>query len=95
MRPVALPEKRLEKMEAQFGRWSARIDRLTAAIESAGARATIVEHQRNDELRACRLIAQTRFDEYRTSPVELRKGLWRGVEQAWNDLAAVMRTVRG
>ncbi|MBN1771732.1 MAG: coiled coil domain-containing protein [Deltaproteobacteria bacterium] len=94
-RQTAASEKRLEKMEAQLGRWSARIDRLVAVAESAGARATIVEHQRNDELRACRAIAQARFDEYRTSPVELRKGLRSGVEQAWNDLAAVMRSVRG
>ena len=88
-------EMRLEKMEAQLGRWSTRIDRLTAVIDTAGARATIVEHQRNDELRACRAIAQARFDEYRTSAVELRKDLRSGVEQAWNDLAAVMRRVRG
>lgn len=92
---MASSEKRLEKMEAQLGRWSDRIDRLTAVTDSVGARATIGEHLRNDELRAFRAIAQARFDEYRTSATELRAGLQAAVEQAWNDLASVMRTLKG
>jgi hypothetical protein len=92
---MASTEKRLEKMEAQLGRWSARIDRLSAVTESAGARATIGEHLHVDELRAFRAIAQARFDEYRTSAAELRKDLRIAVEQAWNDLATAMRMVKG
>ena len=92
---MASSARRLEKMEVQLERWSARIERIVAMTEGAGARATIHEHLRNDELRAFRAIAQARFDEYRTAAAELRAGLHAAVEEAWNDLARVMRTLKG
>jgi hypothetical protein len=82
-------------MAAQLERWSARIDQLAAVIENAGARATIGEHQRVDELRVCRAIAQARFEEYQTSREERRQSLTGGVEQAWVDLAAAMKKLKG
>jgi len=82
-------------MQAQLGRWSARIDQLAAGIENAGSRATIGEHQRVDELRVCRVIAQARLDEYRTAGEERRQGLEDSVAQAWGDLAAAMKKLKG
>ena len=58
---------RLDKMEAQLERWSARIDRVAARTEVVGAFVSIEEHHRIDELRVRRAIAQARFEAYRTA----------------------------
>ena len=87
-------DKRVDKMEARLESWSARIDELAAKTENAGTRATIGEHQRIDELRVCRAIAQARFEEYRTSEEKQRESLKAGMEQAWNDLAAAMKRLK-
>ena len=92
---VAAGADRLGRMEAQLERWSARIDRVAAKTEGAGAWVTIGEHHRIDELRVWRAIAQARFDAYRTAEPPERQGLRGGVEQAWNDLAVAMKKVKG
>ena len=85
----------MEKMEAQIKRWTVRIDQLAARIENAGARATIGEHHRVDELRVLRVIAQARLEEYRTSGEKQRESLEGGLEQALSDLAGAMRKQKG
>lgn len=82
-------------MEAQLERWSARIDRVAARTEGVGGWVTIGEHHRIDELRVWRAIAQARFDAFRTADAALRESLRGGVEQAWDDLAVAMKTVKG
>ena len=72
---MASSARRLEKMEVQLERWSARIDRVAAKTEGAGAWVTIGEHHRIDELRVWRAIAQARFDAYRTAEPPERQGL--------------------
>jgi hypothetical protein len=88
-------DKRVAKMAVQLERWSARIDELAAKTENAGTRATIVEHQRVDELRVCRAIARARFEEYRSAGEEQRESLKGGMQQAWNDLAAAVKKLKG
>lgn len=92
---AASTDRRVDRMEAQLARWSARIDRLATPTESAGAATSIDRLQRLDELRFLRALARTRFDEFRTSEEERRPSLKRGVEQAWDDLAVAMKKERG
>jgi hypothetical protein len=87
-------ERRLEQMEDQLVRWSARIDRLAAKTECASPPATIGQHQRVDELRACRAISQARLEEYRVAEDERREDLRDEMQRAWNELAGVMRKLK-
>jgi multidrug resistance efflux pump len=81
-------------MDAQLERWSARIDVLVAAAE-ADARTTLGEHQRLDELRAGRVIAQARLVEFRVAEAAQRKNLEPVLGQAWSELAVAMRRLKG
>ena len=86
---------RLRKMEAQLDRWSLRIDRIAARSNGCGDWVTIGDGQRLEDLRVRRAIAQTRFDAYRMADDAQRESLRAGVEHAWNELALVMKKVRG
>jgi hypothetical protein len=85
-RAIGLMEANVEKMEEQLKRWAAQIDGLAAKAHKAGAQAEIEYRLSIDDLKAKRVIAQLKVDEFKTAGSEKWDGFKAGIELAWRDI---------
>jgi len=87
---MGLKDAYLEKMEAQFREWGAKIDELKAKADKAEAGAKIEYMKQLDVLKAKRDAAQTQLGEIRAAGEEAWEHLKSGVEGAWSELKAAI-----
>jgi hypothetical protein len=79
-------EPNVDKMEAQLTVWAAKIDGLSAKAGHAGVRAGIEYRLSIDDLKAKRVLAQAKVDEYKAAGRDKWEGHQAGIELAWSDL---------
>jgi len=84
-------EATVETMETQLKLWSSKIDRLAAKTQRVGFQARFDTLMHIDELKALRVIAQSKFDEFRAAEGKEQKRLKAGLKSAWNDLDAAFK----
>ena len=84
-------EAHIGKMETQLKLWSSKIDRLAAKTQRVGFQARFDTLLYIDELKALRVIAQSKFDEFRAAEGKEQKRLKAGLKSAWNDLDAAFK----
>ena len=87
---MGLKDAYLEKMEAQFREWGAKIDELKAKADKAEAGAKIEYIKQLDVLKAKRDAAQTKLGEIRAAGEDAWEGMKSGVEGAWTELKAAI-----
>jgi hypothetical protein len=76
-------------MEAELRQWSARLDNLLAMADMVGTGTRIDYHQRLDDAREKYAAAEAKLGELKAAG----RGKWeifRGVEDAWNELATAL-----
>ena len=80
-------------IEAQLRVWGAKLDRLVAEAEEAGAGATVDLRERILDLRARSRVAQAKLDGLRAAGDEKWDTFKAGVESAWSELEVALRKV--
>jgi len=87
-------EANVDKMEAQLKQWAAQIDVLVEKAGKAGAQAGIEYRLSIDDLKAKRVIAQAKVDEFKAAGSEKWEGFKAGIERAWSDLEDAFRELK-
>lgn len=82
------------KMETQLKEWGARLDRIVAKTEKAGAAVNLERRKCVDELKAKYQAAQAKFGELKAAGSEKWDTLKTGVETAWSDLEAAFKKLK-
>lgn len=84
----------IEKMDAQIKEWGAKIESLLARAEMAGEHVKADYRRQVEELKAKRLDAQARLDEFRAAGGEAWEAFRTGLEGAWKDLETSLKNIR-
>ena len=84
-------EGRVGEMQAQLGRWAAKLDELVGKADQVGAEAKTDYRKRIADLRTRHRAAQAKLDELRTAGLHNWKTLRAGVESAWTALEAAFK----
>jgi hypothetical protein len=87
-------EANVDKLEAQLKLWAAKIDVLAAKADQAGAQAGIDYRAGIDDLKAKRVVAQAKIDEYKAAGREKWEGFKAGIELAWSDLETALANLK-
>jgi len=74
------------KMEVRLRRWGAKLDRLAAKAEAAGAETKSEYHKGLLDLKANYHAAETKLAELKAAGEERREIVKVGVENAWSEL---------
>ena len=76
------------KLEAQFSRWSARIEAMRTMLEQADLEGRVEFHRQVDASQEQHEIARRHLDELERSGADALKELKEGVEAAMKELTA-------
>jgi len=87
-------EGHVGKREAQLKRWGAKLDRLVAKAEKAGADAKVEERKCIDDLKAKVQTAHSKLAELKAAGGEKWGVLKTGVESAWSELEAAFKKLK-
>jgi hypothetical protein len=79
-------EAHVGKIEAELGRWGAKIDDLFAKADSAGTGAKVDYRSRLDDLRAKYEAAQANFGRLKTAGNDKWQSFEVAIETAWSEL---------
>ena len=84
-------EADVRNMEAELGRWSAKLDELRARTDAAGSELRFDYRKRLDDMSRKYAVAEQRLDELKaagTAKWEIFRG---GIEDAWSQLEEAFR----
>jgi len=79
-------ETQVGKMEAQLKKWGAKLDELVAEAEKTGNEAKVDYRKVVNDLKAKRLDAQMKLDEFKAAGSKNWDTFKAGVESAWKEL---------
>lgn len=81
----------VKMMEAQLGRWKAKIDNLAARAPVPSGQTRFDAQLYIDELKALHAIAQTRFDDFKAATAPERTRCEAEFRSAWHELDGAFR----
>jgi uncharacterized coiled-coil DUF342 family protein len=87
---MSLKDAYIEKMEAQFREWGAKIDELKAKADKAEAGAKIEYTKQLDSLKAKRDAAGQKLSEVKAAGEDAWESMKSGVEGAWSELKSAV-----
>ncbi|GJL79191.1 MAG: hypothetical protein NPINA01_21800 [Nitrospinaceae bacterium] len=89
---MSTKEAYLQKFRAQLDEWDAEIQKLKARAQKASAELKIDYKEDLEEMRAKQEVARKKLDELTHSGDEAWEDLKDGMEKAWNDLGAAVKS---